>query len=108
MRGRGAAGRRPGVINLVTGDGRAASEVALPHRDLAGIHFTGSTATFQHLWRTVGENIAGYRAYPRLGGGTRGKGFVIATPLPEPAALAPIPVRGRLTFPGQEGFAPDA
>src|SRR5213079_3147886 len=73
-----AAGLPPGVINLVTGDGQAVSEVALPHRDLAGIHFTGSTATFQHLWRTVGENISGYRGYPRLVGETGGKDFVVA------------------------------
>ncbi len=50
-----AAGLPPGVINMVTGDGQAVSRVAIPHPDLAGIHFTGSTATFQHLWRTVGE-----------------------------------------------------
>src|SRR5207302_1636293 len=67
-----AAGLPPGVINLVTGDGRAVSDVALAHPDLAGVHFTGSTATFQHLWRTVGENIAGYRSYPRLVGETGG------------------------------------
>src|ERR1700738_3707569 len=55
-----AAGLPPGVVNPITGDGQAVSAVALPHRDLGGIHFTGSTATFQHLWRTVGENISGY------------------------------------------------
>src|SRR5262249_48886143 len=60
------AGLPPGVINLLPGDGTAVSEVALPHPDLAGIHFTGSTATFQHLWATVGTNLSGYRTYPRL------------------------------------------
>ena len=75
-----AAGLPPGVINLVTGDGQAVSQVALTHPDLAGIHFTGSTATFQHLWRTVGENIARYRNYPRLVGETGGKDFVIVHP----------------------------
>src|SRR3954452_20674564 len=75
-----AAGLPPGVINMVTGDGHAVSEVAVGHRDLAGIHFTGSTATFQHLWRTVTEHRATYRAYPRLVGETGGKDFVIAHP----------------------------
>src|SRR5215469_33127 len=63
-----AAGLPPGVINLVTGDGQAVSRVALSHPDLAGIHFTGSTGTFRHLWRTVGQNIERYRDYPRLVG----------------------------------------
>ena len=97
-----AAGLPPGVINLVTGDGQAVSEVALPHRDLAGIHFTGSTATFQHLWRTVGENIAGYRACPRLVGETGGKDFVIAHPSADPAVLATALVRGAYEYQGQK------
>jgi 1-pyrroline-5-carboxylate dehydrogenase len=96
-----AAGLPPGVINLVTGDGQAVSEVALPHRDLAGIHFTGSTATFQHLWRTVGENIAGYRGYPRLVGETGGKDFVIAHPSADPAVLATALVRGAYEYQGR-------
>jgi 1-pyrroline-5-carboxylate dehydrogenase len=62
----------PGVINMVTGDGLAVSEVALADRDLAGIHFTGSTATFQKLWAQVGANIANYRSYPRIVGETGG------------------------------------
>jgi 1-pyrroline-5-carboxylate dehydrogenase len=97
-----AAGLPPGVINLVTGNGQAVSEVALPHRDLAGIHFTGSTATFQHLWRTVGENITGYRAYPRLVGETGGKDFVIAHPSADPAVLATALVRGAYEYQGQK------
>ena len=97
-----AAGLPPGVINLVTGNGQAVSEVALPHRDLAGIHFTGSTVTFQHLWRTVGENIAGYRAYPRLVGETGGKDFVIAHPSADPAVLATALVRGAYEYQGQK------
>src|SRR6185312_9780612 len=95
-----AAGLPPGVINLITGDGQAVSAVALPHRDLGGIHFTGSTATFQHLWRTVGENIAGYRAYPRLVGETGGKDFVIAHPSADPAVLATALVRGAYEYQG--------
>jgi 1-pyrroline-5-carboxylate dehydrogenase len=97
-----AAGLPPGVINLVTGDGQAVSRVALPHRDLAGIHFTGSTATFQHLWRTVGENIAGYRGYPRLVGETGGKDFVIAHPSADPAVLATALIRGAYEYQGQK------
>ena len=96
-----AAGLPPGVINLVTGDGQAVSRVALPHRDLAGIHFTGSTRTFQHLWRTVGENIAGYRGYPRLVGETGGKDFVIAHPSADPACCHGAGPR-RVRVPGPE------
>jgi 1-pyrroline-5-carboxylate dehydrogenase len=97
-----AAGLPPGVINLVTGDGQAVSAVALPHRDLGGIHFTGSTATFQHLWRTVGENISGYRGYPRLVGETGGKDFVVAHPSADPAVLATALVRGAFEYQGQK------
>src|SRR5580704_2248250 len=89
-----AAGLPPGVINLVTGDGQAVSRVALPHPDLAGIHFTGSTATFQHLWRTVGEHITGYRGYPRLVGETGGKDFVVVHPSVDEAILATTLIRG--------------
>src|SRR5450755_696082 len=97
-----AAGLPPGVINLVTGDGQAVSQVALTHPDLAGIHFTGSTVTFQHLWRTVGENIARYRNYPRLVGETGGKDFVIVHPSADPAALAPTLIRGAFEYQGQK------
>jgi len=96
------AGLPPGVINLVTGDGQAVSDVALPHRDLAGIHFTGSTGTFQHLWRTVGENIAGYRGYPRLVGETGGKDFVIAHPSADPEVLSVALIRGAFEYQGQK------
>ncbi|MBO0776372.1 MAG: aldehyde dehydrogenase family protein, partial [Actinobacteria bacterium] len=97
-----AAGLPPGVINLVTGDGQAVSQVALPHPDLAGIHFTGSTATFQHLWRTVGENIAAYRGYPRLVGETGGKDFVIAHPSADPAVASTALIRGAFEYQGQK------
>jgi 1-pyrroline-5-carboxylate dehydrogenase len=97
-----AAGLPPGVINLVTGDGHAVSRVALSHPDLAGIHFTGSTATFQHLWRSVGENIARYRNYPRLVGETGGKDFVIAHPSADPASLSAILIRGAFEYQGQK------
>jgi len=97
-----AAGLPPGVINLVTGDGSAISEVALTHRDLTGIHFTGSTPTFQHLWRTVGNAIDGYRSYPRLVGETGGKDFVIAHPGADPAGLVTALVRGAFEYQGQK------
>jgi 1-pyrroline-5-carboxylate dehydrogenase len=97
-----AAGLPPGVINLVTGDGLAVSEVALAHPDLAGIHFTGSTATFQLLTRTVGANIANYRGYPRVVGETGGKDFVIAHPSADPDALLTGLVRGAFEYQGQK------
>jgi 1-pyrroline-5-carboxylate dehydrogenase len=97
-----AAGLPPGVINLVTGDGQAVSRVALHHPDLAGIHFTGSTATFQHLWRTVGENIARYRNYPRVVGETGGKDFVLVHPSADPASLSATLIRGAFEYQGQK------
>ncbi len=97
-----AAGLPPGVINMVTGDGSAVSNVALRHPDLAGVHFTGSTGTFQHLWRTVGESIAGYRGYPRLVGETGGKDFVIAHPSADPDVLVTALVRGAYEYQGQK------
>ncbi|MEU1144872.1 L-glutamate gamma-semialdehyde dehydrogenase [Streptomyces sp. NPDC005863] len=96
------AGLPKGVINLVTGDGIAVSEVALTHRDLAGIHFTGSTPTFQHLWKTVGENIKKYRTYPRLVGETGGKDFVVAHPSADRAILKTALTRGSFEFQGQK------
>jgi 1-pyrroline-5-carboxylate dehydrogenase len=97
-----AAGLPPGVINLVTGDGQAVSQVALTHPDLAGIHFTGSTGTFQHLWRTVGENIGRYRNYPRLVGETGGKDFVIVHPSADPGSVPAILIRGAFEYQGQK------
>ncbi|GHJ57666.1 1-pyrroline-5-carboxylate dehydrogenase [Nocardioides sp. OK12] len=96
------AGMPPGVINMLPGDGLEVSEVALTHRDLAGIHFTGSTPTFQHLWRTVGENITGYRSYPRIVGETGGKDFIVAHPSADPAVLRTAMVRGAFEFQGQK------
>ncbi|ACY99545.1 MULTISPECIES: L-glutamate gamma-semialdehyde dehydrogenase [Thermomonospora] len=96
------AGLPPGVINMVTGDGQAVSRVALPHPELAGVHFTGSTTTFQHLWRTVGEHIAGYRGYPRLVGETGGKDFVVAHPSADPAVLRTALIRGAFEYQGQK------
>jgi 1-pyrroline-5-carboxylate dehydrogenase len=97
-----AAGLPPGVINMVTGSGQPVSRVALPHPELAGIHFTGSTGTFQHMWRTVGENISGYRGYPRLVGETGGKDFVIAHPSADPEVLTTALIRGAFEYQGQK------
>lgn len=96
------AGLPKGVINLVTGDGLAVSEVALNHRDLAGIHFTGSTKTFRHLWKTVGANIDKYRTYPRLVGETGGKDFLVAHPSADRAVLKTALTRGAFEYQGQK------
>ncbi|MQY12170.1 1-pyrroline-5-carboxylate dehydrogenase 1 [Streptomyces sp. RB5] len=96
------AGLPPGVINLVTGDGVAVSEVALEHPDLAGIHFTGSTKTFQYLWKTVGGNIEKFRTYPRLVGETGGKDFLVAHPSADRAVLKTAITRGAFEFQGQK------
>jgi 1-pyrroline-5-carboxylate dehydrogenase len=97
-----AAGLPPGVINLLPGDGVAVSDVALSHPDLAGIHFTGSTKTFQHLWQAVGENIAGYRGYPRLVGETGGKDFVVAHSSADHEVLVTALIRGAFEYSGQK------
>ncbi|GAB3647627.1 L-glutamate gamma-semialdehyde dehydrogenase [Streptomyces sparsus] len=96
------AGLPKGVINLVTGDGKEVSEVALPHPELAGIHFTGSTATFQYLWKEVGSNIERYRSYPRIVGETGGKDFIVAHPTADPAILKTAIVRGAFEYQGQK------
>ncbi|HET6687669.1 MAG TPA: L-glutamate gamma-semialdehyde dehydrogenase [Jiangellaceae bacterium] len=97
-----AAGLPPGVINLLTGDGGAVSEVALADPSLAGIHFTGSTATFQRLWRTVGENISNYRGYPRIVGETGGKDFVVAHPSADVDIVRTALIRGAFEYQGQK------
>jgi len=97
-----AAGLPPGVVNMVTGDGQAVSEVALTHPSLAGVHFTGSTRTFQHIWATVGRSLSGYRGYPRLVGETGGKDFVVAHPSADPRALVTGLVRGAFEYQGQK------
>ncbi|MFH8682306.1 L-glutamate gamma-semialdehyde dehydrogenase [Streptomyces lydicus] len=96
------AGLPKGVINLVTGDGKDVSEVALNHPDLAGIHFTGSTKTFQYLWKTVGVNIEKYKTYPRLVGETGGKDFIVAHPSADRAVLKTAMTRGAFEFQGQK------
>jgi 1-pyrroline-5-carboxylate dehydrogenase len=96
------AGLPPGVVNLLTGDGREVSEVLLADRALAGIHFTGSTATFRHLWRTVAEHLDGYASYPRLVGETGGKDFVVAHASADVDVLRTALVRGAFEYQGQK------
>ncbi|MGE4162840.1 MAG: L-glutamate gamma-semialdehyde dehydrogenase [Vicinamibacterales bacterium] len=97
-----AAGLPPGVINLVPGDPEAISGALLASRELAGVHFTGSTAVFDRLWRTVGEHISGYSAYPRLVGETGGKDFIVAHASADVQALAVAIVRGAFEYQGQK------
>ena len=96
------AGMPPGVINMLPGHGAGVSDVALAHPDLAGIHFTGSTPTFQHLWRTVGENVSSYRSYPRLVGETGGKDFIVAHPSADPDVVRTAMTRGAFEYQGQK------
>jgi 1-pyrroline-5-carboxylate dehydrogenase len=95
-------GLPPGVINFLPGPAAEISDVLLGHRDLAGIHFTGSTPVFQSFFRTVGENIARYRGYPRLVGETGGKDFVLAHPSADVDALCVALVRGAFEYQGQK------
>lgn len=97
-----AAGLPPGVINFVPGDPVAISEVLLDHRDLGGIHFTGSTAVFNSMWTRVGQNMGHYRSYPRIVGETGGKDFIVAHASADPQALAVAAVRGAFEFQGQK------
>jgi 1-pyrroline-5-carboxylate dehydrogenase len=96
------AGLPPGVINLVYGSGAAVGDPALASEHLAGIHFTGSTPVFQGMWKTVGENIARYRNYPRVVGETGGKDFIIAHPSADAEAVATAILRGSFEYQGQK------
>jgi 1-pyrroline-5-carboxylate dehydrogenase len=96
------AGLPPGVINLVTGNGDAVSQVGIADPNLAGIHFTGSSRTFRHLWRLVAEHLDRYRTFPRLVGETGGKNFVLAHPSADPAVLRTALVRGAFEYQGQK------
>jgi 1-pyrroline-5-carboxylate dehydrogenase len=96
------AGLPPGVINLVYGSGAAVGDPALASEHLAGIHFTGSTPVFQGMWKTVGENIAGYRSYPRIVGETGGKDFIVAHPSADAEAVATAILRGSFEYQGQK------
>ncbi|MFD2200298.1 L-glutamate gamma-semialdehyde dehydrogenase [Shivajiella indica] len=96
------AGVPDGVINLVYVDGPTAGNIIFNHPDFAGIHFTGSTGVFQHIWKTIGENIYKYKSYPRIVGETGGKDFVIAHQSADPKAVAVGLSRGAFEFQGQK------
>ena len=97
-----AAGLPPGVVNLVAGPGAVISEAVLPHPRLAGVHFTGSTATFEQLWSTVAANLGQYRTYPRLVGETGGKDFILAHESASREALLVGLLRGAFEYQGQK------
>jgi len=97
-----AAGLPPGVINFVPGNAGTISDALLHHPELAGIHFTGSTEVFQKMWRTVGDEIAKYKTYPRLVGETGGKDFILAHASADPDALITGIVRGGFEYQGQK------
>ena len=96
------AGLPDGIVNMLPGHGPTIGARALAQETLAGVHFTGSTATFQHIWKTVGENIANYRSYPRIVGETGGKNFVVAHESADAEALVANLIRGAYEFQGQK------
>jgi 1-pyrroline-5-carboxylate dehydrogenase len=96
------AGLPDGVINLVYGPGKEIGDTALGSEHLAGVHFTGSTAVFQGMWKEIGSNIAGYRSYPRIVGETGGKDFIVAHPTADVDAVATAIVRGSFEYQGQK------
>jgi 1-pyrroline-5-carboxylate dehydrogenase len=96
------AGLPDGVINLVYGPGKEIGDAALGSRDLAGVHFTGSTAVFQSMWKTIGANIENYRSYPRIVGETGGKDFIVAHPTASAEEVATAIVRGSFEYQGQK------
>ena len=96
------AGLPPGVINLIPGSGSQVGDPAIKHPSLAGIHFTGSTAVFHRMWKTVAENLERYKSYPRIVGETGGKDFIFAHPSADPASLVANAVRGAFEFQGQK------
>ncbi len=96
------AGLPQGVINLVYADGPTAGDVIFAHPDFAGIHFTGSTKVFQHIWKTIGENLPVYKSFPRIVGETGGKDFVMVHHTADPKAVAVGLVRGAFEYQGQK------
>ncbi|MFP5355841.1 MAG: aldehyde dehydrogenase family protein, partial [Gemmatimonadota bacterium] len=96
------AGLPPGVINFLPGDPIMISDKVLSHRDLAGVHFTGSTGVFNSMWKTIGSNMANFRSYPRIVGETGGKDFMIAHPSADAQAFAVGLVRGAYEYQGQK------
>lgn len=97
-----AAGLPPGVVNLLPGDGADVGDPVLASEHLSGLHFTGSTQTFNHLWHTIGSNLDHYRTYPRIVGETGGKDFIVAHESADPDAVATAIVRGAFEYQGQK------
>jgi 1-pyrroline-5-carboxylate dehydrogenase len=97
-----AAGMPPGVINFVPGDAAMISKVLLSHRDLGGVHFTGSTDVFNSMGKTIGASMSTFRSYPRIVGETGGKDFIVAHASADVDALAVAMVRGAFEFQGQK------
>jgi len=97
-----AAGLPDGVINMVTVDGPTLGDVVFEHKDFAGLHFTGSTGVFRHLWKTIGNNIEKYRSYPRIVGETGGKDFIVAHESAVAAEVATGISRGAFEYQGQK------
>lgn len=97
-----AAGLPDGVINLVYVSGPDTGDVIFKHRDFAGLHFTGSTGVFRHLWKEIGNNIANYRTYPRIVGETGGKDFVMVHKSSNADQVATALARGAFEFQGQK------
>ncbi len=96
------AGLPDGVINMVIADAPVVGDTVFKHPDFAGLHFTGSTRTFQYMWQTIGQNIANYKTYPRIIGETGGKDFVVAHPSADPKAVAVGLSRGAFEYQGQK------
>lgn len=96
------AGVPPGVINMISVDGPVAGDIIFSHPDFAGLHFTGSTHVFQHLWKTIGNNINLYRSYPRIVGETGGKDFVLAHPSADADVVSVALIRGAFEYQGQK------
>lgn len=96
------AGLPPGVINMITVDGPVAGDIIFSHPDFAGIHFTGSTAVFQNIWKTIGTNIHKFKTYPRIVGETGGKDFVLAHPSANTDVVTTALVRGAFEYQGQK------
>ncbi|MGZ3839332.1 MAG: L-glutamate gamma-semialdehyde dehydrogenase [Flavisolibacter sp.] len=96
------AGLPDGVINLIYVDGPTIGKVCFAHRDFAGVHFTGSTGVFNQMWKTIGENVSGYKSYPRIVGETGGKDFVIAHKSADPHVVATALLRGAFEYQGQK------
>ena len=96
------AGLPDGVINLIYVDGPTIGKVCFSHKDFAGVHFTGSTGVFNQMWKSIGENVAGYKSYPRIVGETGGKDFVIAHASADPQVVATALLRGAFEYQGQK------